>query len=271
MYRRHNAAQNPICVLRKQPLTAYVTDKSKEETLMFNKYGKKVLSLAMATAMAATMAAPAFADTVITATYEDIDIAVDVPDTGTVTINPYGMPVYFDKSDKTQAKVVGQQIVTAPMALKNQGDVKLKVSAKVTTTNGKNSAIVFSSSDPVEATDTTKKAHVVLQIASIATAIGTEGNSLNDLIITGYTTDSTWSSATAKQVTLDTAAAASSSDMVTLAASTVGTDGTVTYTANSIAGVRLTGKVLTSPTEAWTTKDSFTATVAYTFVPDTTT
>lgn len=100
---------------------------------------KKLLSLALALIMSLSLAVPALAagdpnTTVISGSFEDVVIDVEVPATGTAFINPYGLdlkvPDGAGGSDKVTIK--GQQIVSAPMALKNKTAMDLNVSATVT-------------------------------------------------------------------------------------------------------------------------------------------
>lgn len=95
---------------------------------------KRFASTVMAGALALSMAAPAFAtgNVVITGTYADIEIAVEVPTTGTAQINPYGLPVTIDKSDRTTVDLVDQKITTQPMSIKNQSSIPLEIGASVT-------------------------------------------------------------------------------------------------------------------------------------------
>jgi hypothetical protein len=255
------------CVTRDQLYADYVTDISKEETTMLSKYGKKILSLALASATVASLAAPAFAadnSTVITAAYEEISIDVTVSPTGTATINPYGLPIKFTKSDGSTktAAVEGEAIVTTPLSIKNNSESKLKVSATVTTVNGKNSGIEFVSAAPAS-TVTSKQAFVQLQLKKSAKT-GTAGNTLEDLLADEFVTAATWTTPDGA-VTLSTDDPVTGKDLVTLEKY----DSNNGYVANSIALFRLGGKVVEDPDEAWTTKDTFTTTIAFTFKPDT--
>ena len=72
-------------------------------------FKNRVLSGALAGALAVTMAVPAFAaanSTEITATYEEPTISVVVPQSGTAMINPYGMPGVLNPNETTAANKV---------------------------------------------------------------------------------------------------------------------------------------------------------------------
>jgi hypothetical protein len=251
---------------------------------MYSKnFMKKIGSVALAGVMAASLSIPAFAaaDTTNTTTkidgkYEEIPIAVTVPKTGTAQINPYGLPVEFKNlsADTTKvAKVSGQQIVTQPLYISNDGDVALSVGATVTTT-AKGLEIV-SSKDTI-AKSTEKQAYVELQLApSAQTTLDTDA--AKDKVTAEYATDTIWANASA--LALSTDDAVSKKGLATLAASKVTTtqddEGkdvtTIKYAAGGICLIRLAGEVVTEPETAWSTNDSFSSTIAFTFTPTTTT
>jgi membrane-associated protease RseP (regulator of RpoE activity) len=235
---------------------------------------KKIMSLALAALTTASLAIPALAEdnttntTTVTGAYEEIAIAVTVPTTGTVSINPYGLPVELKKSESSTktAKVTGQQIVTQPMYISNEGDVALTVGATVTTT-AKNFDLV--DAKPAD-TVTDKQAYINLEMVQSANK-SLSDDTAKDKIIDEYATDSTWTSATQLTLSSDDV---TKEDMATLAASKVsgsGSDKTVTYNVGSIVLFRLAGNVVTKPDTAWTTSDSLTAKIAFTFTPATTT
>jgi hypothetical protein len=270
-----------------------------EEFIMLN---KRIMSLTLAALTTAAMAAPAFAasanSTVITGTYADVPIAVTVPATGTVTINPYKLPIDVTKSDgTTKAQISGEQITTVPLAIKNDGTVALDVGATVTTTNGKSSGITLTNKSTVpasgETASTDKNAFVYLEVVSItadsndtAKAVVTDesvtdatqqANKLSDAIIDACADDETWGEYKASKsgaypdnmLVLSTDDPVSASNLGTLAAAkTAKTENAAAvYDVGSIALFRLAGDCITAPDEAWSTKDTFTATIAFTFTP----
>jgi hypothetical protein len=246
---------------------------------MFNKYGKKVLSLAMASAMVASMAIPAFADdeTTITAVYSTPTLALDIDASGDAQINPYGLPYEFAKSDgTTKVQIVGQQIATKPVTVKNKGTFDLTLGATVTATTTTGLTIV---NKAPTAKTTEKQAFVQLQVApsavtgNIDSTNTTAANKITDDIIDEVLKDSTWDSANSLTLTSDTAGV-SGSELATLKATkdvTSGSTTTTEYQAGSIALIRLTGTVTESPTTAWSGSDKITVKVAYTFKPVSTT
>ena len=110
---------------------------------------KKLISTAMAGAMALSLSVPAFAaansntsleqNTAITGTTQAPTIKITVPAAGTVTVNPYKMAVSVGGSDVTD------QIISATQFIENASDVALKVSAEVTGTAAGNLAFATAS------------------------------------------------------------------------------------------------------------------------------
>jgi hypothetical protein len=229
---------------------------------------KKIASLGLAMAMAATMAVPAFAanNTTVTATYSEPEIAVTVPDSGTIAINPYGLPVTFEKSDGNTVSVKKQQITMAPLSIRNDGttsDLDAYVTVSSTAKSGSN--VKFIASDPNQSTTEGDKTSnkIFLQIEGVASGkSGAADDTLEDALIDEYCTDATWATATTQP--LDDKGAAASTKIATLAEYNTTDD---EYAAGSIALIRLTGKLVEEPSTAWTTKDGFTTTLAFTFKP----
>jgi hypothetical protein len=234
--------------------------------------------------MTTALAAPSFADDTTTnttltmdAAYEAVTIAVTVPKTGAAVINPYGLPISFTLSDSSTQKITGQQITTTPVSIKNDGDVSLDVGATVTTALTEKSGMTLISTAPVTTgknASTGKDAYVYLQLATVDDAKGdatSKANDISDAVIKASVADSTWADAT--KLVLSTDDAVTSSKLVTLVAATVtgtGSSQTVTYNKGSVAAVRLAGNVVTAPEDdAWATTDGFTATIAFTFTPNT--
>lgn len=250
---------------------------------------KRILTGALAAAMSLSLCVPAFAEdppapantTNITGAFEEIDIAVTVPGSTTAKINPYGMPITFTDSTGTKKTISGQQITTTPYGITNDGDVKLKVSAKVIGTQ--TGAFKFvndeatitgtgSEGDPdYVAPSTLANGFVYLQgKLSTAEAGGVTANDKNDAIFTVCTGTwaSTYTAATDIPVTT-IAATAVDKDLGTLEAATLAPDGTsvTAYPAGSIMAIRLAGVVTESPRTPWAETDGFTVTVSYTFKP----
>ncbi len=259
----------------------------------------RIISGALAGVLAVSMAVPAFASgksTKVTGTYKDIPISVVVPTTGTVTINPYGLPVNVEKSDGKTVAFAGQQITSAPMAIKNQGSVKLEVSASVTGALKTGSTMTLaaattkgdSTASPAVPAATTKTAYVYLEVAGLS---GTkyklgETDALADLIIDAAAADATWSTAATGPVVEigETNEHDVDNDgvLATLlpAVPNATTGEFETYGADAngsgIAVFRLAGDCVVSPkkgtgdtatADPWTSKDGFDTTIVFTFTP----
>jgi hypothetical protein len=246
---------------------------------------KRIMSLVLAGAMAASLAVPAFAaetteekneknETKITATYEAVKIDVTVPTTGTAVINPYALPVQIGTADGTESgtavKMENAQIVTKALALRNKTDIDLNVSATVTTAITDGSDMTLSTT-ALTSTDTAKKAFVFLETQP--SAITGDDDAVTAGLATGYKsaswTDPTKFSDTATNaVALSSAKAVTKSNIGTLAKATMDNDGAFSaYAAGSVLYIRLNGNVVQSPKTAWAATDGFTSTIAFTFTP----
>jgi len=232
---------------------------------------KKIMSMALAGALALSLSVPAFAgnSTKITGTYSEIPIEVTVPTTGTAQINPYGLAVKLDDT----SSITGSKIVTKPLAIVNKSEMKLDVNATVTGEVKGN--FKFAAADAKfegEGALTTNSALVFLQMKaselknadldSAATAIcGIDAAKLNAEV-------AGWTAATepeAKDLVVSTKATSSEEAMITLTAANE--DGEVQE--GGIALFRLAGNVVANPKTAWAKSDGFTTTVAFTFTVNT--
>lgn len=238
----------------------------------------RILSGIMAGVLAVSMAVPAFAtsttpvntSTNITGSYEEIPIEVTVPQTGTAQINPYGLPIELASGDK----IVGEQIVTHPLYVVNDGEVALAVTASVTGTA--KGDLKFVASAPTDS-DIYKSAFVYLQMKSSALDNSNRASNSADPadVISGYdAADASAEYAAWKQdynadkdLVLVNEKAVEKANMVILDGKQE-VSGNMEYVAGSAAMVRLAGKVTESPRDAWSDRDGFTAAVAFTFKPD---
>ena len=248
---------------------------------------KRVLSGAMAGVLAMSLAVPAFASdntTVVTGTYQDVEIAVDVPTTGVAFINPYGLDLKVkedatDSSNSNEVTIKGQQIVSAPMAIKNKTGMDLNVNATVTgevvplTAQGAVPMKLASNttkgvgSNPEEegyvAPATAKSAFVYLQAKAATDTTGTAAN-----VAAEYATWAASAYDSNKDVVVGTRAVTKEGIALLRAADMSGTNGAfAAYKAGSIALFRLAGDCVASPKDDWTEDDSFKATIAFTFAP----
>lgn len=240
---------------------------------------KRFGSTVMAGALALSLAAPAFAanntSTTITGAYTDIPIAVSVPTTGTAQINPYGLPVTITKSNDTTVDLVGQQITTKPLSVKNQGTVSLDM--------GVSSFLVTPAGDISidTAKDTGKKIAVNLEVAGLddtTLAVSSDSENLDNLIIDAFADEDSWTSADtlaapafAQGATASTITPAHKDNMAVLGAVTPKSEG-FTYGRKSIALFRLTGKLAEEPVNAgaadpWKETDGFSAAIVFKFTP----
>jgi hypothetical protein len=228
---------------------------------------KKTVSLGLAMAMAAAMAVPSFAadsnQTVMSGTYSEPAIAVTVPATGTVSVNPYGLPVKIESSGAS-VTIKNMQLVSAPMTLRNDGEVSLDAYVTASTTVASGSNIEFAATDPNQDTTGTGKTKptIFMQLEAVQSTKSGSGDSLEKGLIEEFGADATWTGVT--PINFDeNGAIANSTKLITLKEvdSTTGK-----YQAGSIAQVRLNGKVSEDPTTTkWATTDTFTTTIAFTF------
>ncbi len=242
---------------------------------------KRFGSTVMAGALALSLAAPAFAanntSTTITGAYTDIPIAVSVPTTGTAQINPYGLPVTITKSNDTTVDLVGQQITTKPLSVKNQGTVSLDM--------GVSSFLVTPAGDISidTAKDAGKKIAVNLEVAGLddtTLAVSSDSENLDNLIIDAFADEDSWASAVtlaaptfAQGATASTITPAHKDNMAVLGAVTPKSEG-FTYGRKSIALFRLTGDLAQEPTtgtpaapDPWKETDGFSAAIVFKFTP----
>lgn len=235
---------------------------------------KRFASLVMACVMALSLAVSAFAESVtVTGTYQDIPISVSVPTTGTAQINPYKLPVAITVGEKS-IDLVGQQITTKPMSIKNQGAVKLDVNASL--------AVVPTGDVVIAAAKGTddKTMAVSLEVAALnsdSLAVTSESETLENTLSTMFADETTWDSAT----TLAAPAANKGATSVTPAKSTTAmavlgasksNEGLITYGKDSMALFRLVGDLNAEPLasgadDPWKSTDGFSATIVFKFTP----
>lgn len=211
---------------------------------------KKLVSTALAGAMALSLSVPVFAadtdleqSTNITGTTQAPTIKITVPATGAVTVNPYKMAVSVGGSDVTD------QIISATQYIENASDVALKVSAEVTGTAAGNLAFATASTQGSRAPTTNS---VFMYFEMVASDDGS--------------TEPTWATAydskAATQILVSTKAT-KKADMLTLAAGT----GTAAASAGGYAAFHLAGDAASTPTTAWAAADKADVAIAFTFTP----
>ena len=252
---------------------------------------RRLATMALAGVMTLSLAVPAFAaggdggstttnmTTNITGGYAQSAIDVVVPTTGRVVINPYGMGVTVEKSTGAKATMAGQ-VMTAPMSVKNKTDMWLSVGAEVSATVPETSGVKLIANtvdgvgdNPEEAgyvaPATGKSAFVQLEVVQApATVLGTDGDTLEDLVIDACANSDNW--ADAGKVTVPAKSSTQQAGLATLAPATMNstTGAFASYSAGSIGLFRLSGDCVANPGKsAWADADTFTVTVAFSFVP----
>lgn len=214
---------------------------------------KKLVSTALAGAMALSLSVPAFAadgdlqqSTDITGTTQAPTIKITVPATGTVVVNPYKMSV----TPAGASTAVTDQIISATQFIENASDVALKVSAEVTGTAAGNLAFATASTQGSRAPTTNSVFMYFEMVAS------------DD----GSTEPTTWATAYDSKATtqiLVSTKATKKADMLTLAAGT----GTAAASAGGYAAFHLAGDAASTPTTAWAAADKADVAIAFTFTP----
>lgn len=268
-------------------------------------FKKRIASLLLAGVMTASLAVPALATTtgteaeattpkntvVVNGGYEEIPIAVSVPtEPGKAIINPYGLPyeggklktAYNGGAADDKVEIVGEQITTVPLAIKNEGNVDLDVGASVTTTvegNLKLQAFSVHATSAENATApvtplTSNSAYVYLE-AAVSTAAGKadeKGDEIADAILLDSADEGGTLWGKGEKVVLasgKTVASVAGKPLVTLkkVVTDAENDAGLEYAAGSIAVFRLAGDCVATPKTPWAVTDKFTATIAFTFTP----
>lgn len=242
----------------------------------------RILSGTMAGVLALSLAVPAFATenaadpntTEITGSYQATNIDVVVPTTGLAFINPYALDIEVPKDGKTpitdataaadKVTISEQQIVTAPMAIKNRTAMDLNVAATVSGAVKEGSLMRFATASAASATS--KSAYVYLQAKQEATLTGADSAVDAAAIATKY---AAWgkSAYNAETDVVVGDREATQEHLVNLKAATMSSGVFSAYAAGSVALVRLTGDCPSNLRDPWTDADGFTVKVAYTFSP----
>lgn len=221
---------------------------------------KRISSTVLAGAVALSMAAPAFAaapQTAITAAYNQIRTAVTVPATGRAVINPYGLPFTMGETS-----VSGQQITTAaPLTIQNRSAVAMKVEASITTT-ASTGVTLETGYDGTNYADSETGKKLKVQYQAFEAPTVTEANAADTEVLVPLFAALQDGDAVLT-ADLDTANAATTTGDLILREGNA--DGELQ--AGGAAFFRLNGSAARKA--SWTADDTFTATIAYTFTPDT--
>lgn len=245
---------------------------------------KRLMSTALAGAMALSMCATAFAagedkeitdlgsqegtQTTIESTINTATIKVTVPTTGSVVLNPYQLAYDLEGEEGDGTNTSNSQIISATQYIKSESDVKLNVSVGVTgvTSDAKNvllSATDLKDNDTAAKPVTTKSVFLYYEMLP-ATAAKADGS--DDVTITDPEWAAAYSKDAASQILVGTKTV-NKANMITLNAATKvagETEGTE-VTLPAVAAFHLAGNSVSAPATAWAAADKVTVTVAYTF------
>jgi len=260
---------------------------------------KKLISMALATVMAASLACTAFATSTLTRTsnlsgkYNAPTINVTIPTTGAVVLNPYKL-AYTVKAatDSTEAVTANDLIVFDEAQIINKSNVGVEISAVVT---GKPTNITLEKASVKKTNDdgtvvdakTTKSAYMYVWFANATyTAGAEEGDPAT--VVGNYATKDTSDTDdtqipdpafTAVAATDNTPArnidailiqstASKSTPVLTLAApSVIGEDNAVADADATYGVFKITGDIVSKPATAYDAKDKVDVTIAWTITP----
>lgn len=246
---------------------------------------KKLLSFALASAMALSVGTTALATTSTTnttdieGTYTPITIAVDVPAAGSIAINPYALNVAVNVDGNGGSyKIKDQQIVTQPLAIVNRSDMDLNVSAKVTgvlpvgasgaTNNFKlapdvQSVVGSATAVPAVPPSTYNSGCLAFQMA-VATSTVTSADASDNVFLEEY---AKWASTpftidTEKDIVVGTKMASKNNIIVLRAANASGA-----VQPGGVGFFRIGGVVVQEPKIPWSVNDKVNVSIAFTFTP----
>lgn len=217
---------------------------------------KKLASAVLAGALAFSLTVPAFAtasDELTRGTAYEGEltaptIKITLTDSGKVVVNPYKMQV-TNPADPTGDKLT-DQIVSAPLYIKNESNVALDIDAAVTGTAPTGVTFATTTTQGSKAV-TTKSIFMFFEIKAA-----------EDGTTSPFTGTSTYDAKSANQI-LVAAKEAKKAKVLTMGA---GVDDTGAA-APTYACYRLTGDAASAPTTAWTADDAVSVSVAFTFTP----
>ena len=218
---------------------------------------KKILSLGLVLVMAMSTSIMAFAadaeiespdasgiyggNVDITGETKVPTIKITVPTEGKVLVNPYQMKYTEGEGD---AKDKTDSIISTDYYIVNDSDVPVKVNATVTGKIETGSGAIFSAA-ALKGTEVTKSVFMYLEIGT--------------------------TSATGTAATYETAFDAKSTKQIVVGAKAVTKAGTVTMDekggAAPCASYKFFGSVASAPAKAWTSDDSVSVDVVFTFTP----
>lgn len=226
---------------------------------------KRFASLVVSLVMVFALAVPGFAaSTSIDGGYEDVELSVEVSESGNVIVNPFGLPYTVYEDDDNESVVAGEQITNPnPMTMVNRSAVAMSVVATVIGEIGEGAADLEFATD-LNAGTKAKKMVVNYEVFSTSLAendLGDEPKMYGELAKLNDKTP------IASTLVTATASSTTSGDIILEKGTKV--EGDYQAVAGGIAMFRLSGKVTKNPVagKEWNGDDTFNVTVAYTFEP----
>lgn len=230
---------------------------------------KRFASLVTSLVMVFALAVPGFAaSTEIEGNYEDVDLFVEVSESGNVIVNPFGLPYTVYEDDDNESVVAGEQITNPnPMTMVNRSAVPMSVVATVIGEIGEDAADLEFVTDLAAGTKA-KKMVVNYEVFSTGLA---EDDLEDDAKMYGELAKLNDKTPIASTLVTASASSTTAGDIVLTEGKKV--EGDYQAVAGGIAMFRLSGKVTKTPPagKEWSGDDTFNVTVAYTFEPAATT
>lgn len=195
---------------------------------------------------AAAAASPNGVNVTITAETRVPIVEVTVPDSASVYINPYELPVDIGAGRKNYG-----QIISTPACVSNYSDVAIRMDLAVTAHVREDSTMTLSTS-PTGGGGTQKRAFIYLEFQQTDTSRFTD-----------VQWDSAYSASKPTHVVLRDGVTVIRNNLMKLPPMTP--KGKVAP--GGYAPFRLTGDAVASPTDEWTTDDGIDVRIAFTFTP----
>lgn len=202
-----------------------------------------ILALVLLLSAQPTAAASNHRSTIINATCRLPVIRVFIPSSGTVYLNPYKLSVSINGQSEDR------QIVSSRGRVYSKSDIPLDMDVTVTGAVKSGSTMTLASSPTGEA-DTTKSAFVFFEIHQVDDP---------DFDLVDWDTEYD----AAKHIVVTDGVPITKKSIMTLPAMTMDKE----VAPGGYALFRLSGDAVRQPTDAWTSNDGLTVTVAFTFTP----
>lgn len=202
-----------------------------------------ILALVLLFSVQPAAAAPNQRSTVINATCRLPVIRITLPPSGSVYINPFQLPVTINGRNEEQ------QIVSSRGRIASKSDIPLNVDVTVTGAVKSGSTMTLASS-PTGGSGSAKSAFVYFEIHQV-------DDPDYDLVDWDAEYDA------AKHIVVTDGVPITKKSIMTLPAMTMDKE----VAPGGYALFRLSGDAVRQPTDAWTSNDGLTVTVAFTFTP----